>query len=128
MLVALRDRLAPVLEARGIDWEERDLDPEALGDPRVLKLTALSMVRAGSHLVGDGGRVQIALQTEAGRCGIRLETLGRWDGMSGATETTFRELRARVLMEGGSLDVMPSPDGCVASVWFSGVEAACGES
>ena len=126
VLPAMRDRLAPVLAARGVQWLEPELDAGAVGDPDALKLTALSLIRAGTELAGGGGRVSIQLQTEAGRSGVRLEVAS--DAPVAIADSALRELRSRVLIQGGSVELTPRSDGCVASVWFASAGAPCSGS
>ncbi|MFQ5417008.1 MAG: hypothetical protein ACE5FL_08190 [Myxococcota bacterium] len=126
VLARLRQRIAPVLEARGTICETRDLDGEPLrGDPVLVERAALALIRAGAALVGAGGRVSLGLAREGSRFGVVLECLAAaGQDLHGDPERAFAGLLPMVASRGGALENATAGTRWQTTLWFPG-DGAC---
>jgi signal transduction histidine kinase len=123
-LARLRERVAPALAARGIEWPAPELtapSAEIRIDATQLRRGALCVLRAATEALASGGWLRIEVACDGVREGLRL-----WLGApAGRAEVVAsRSLRAGALMLGAGLelDTANSADAAAAAsaaLWFS---------
>jgi signal transduction histidine kinase len=126
VILALHDRLAPVLAARGVRWDSPESTPKAFGDPDVLRVAALAVLRAGAEWAGPGGWLSLQIQEDEQYYGLRLEC-GAVEAcaVQSRVEGSLQELESRILAQGGAIEAECSGALCAANIWLGARRAAC---
>ncbi len=128
-------RFAPVLAARGIDWDSAsDAVVDVRGDSEQARRLTVGMLRVGASLAGFGGRLSVELRQEEGALGYAL-SCQRGEMIAGGevyddsrAEEAIEEARALALCHGGSLAVQHEAAGSLATLWIPESEIPCGAS
>jgi hypothetical protein len=130
VLEDLRERLSPVLSARGVSWEPGPAaGSEVSGDAESLRAVAMALLRVGAELAGSGGCLSLDLRADDGRYGLQLEGRSAGAGTAGGDlGEALRELCGPVLSQGGSVDLPDEGGEIRATVWLPRQEDACGAS
>lgn len=127
VVAELRERLGPVLLARGITWAGGPLAKAMVaGPPERVRACCLALLRAAAALAGPGGSFELAPLREAGRAGLRL--LGANPAQAGGAERARRlhGLRGQVLAQGAGVELRDAVGG--PELWFEAAEDPCGAS
>jgi len=121
-LEVLRQRVAPSLCARGVEWTAGAGHAGPVpGNASLVRESAVALVREAAAALGAGGRVRLDLAEAPDRLELRLSLTGGRAGAPGPGG--FEASRALALRRGGGLDW----DGAAgrATLWLPRGEAAC---
>ncbi len=118
-LAELHRRLAPGLEARGIDF--RLCDGPAAGaraEPHTLRRGAVALLRAGASCTGPGGRLALRPARAAGILGLEIECRRRGGSAFAEPGEALEQLRDFAELHGARLERRVLPDGLAATLWL----------
>lgn len=128
---ALAARLGPSLAARGVRVEPQDRGgAPLLGDPRLLRQAAATLLRAGATCCGPERRLRIELVERAGAYGLRLALPGveSLPGGDTGSDQGFEAARSFALRCGGAFAEGPDEGAWRATLWLPRGEDPCSAS
>ncbi len=127
VLAELRQRLGPVLAARGVTWAGAPLESAPVaGPPARVRACCVALLRAAAALAGPGGAFELEPLREAGRPGLRLRDAGPAQADGALRARQLRGLRGQVLAQGGGVELRDGEGG--PELWFGAAEEPCNAS
>ena len=111
-LEALRVRLTPVLEARGLSWEAPPEMGAVRGDPDEVRRAGALLLRAGLTAASPGSRLTLAAREDDGRAGVRLSFEPEAQDAQPATPETESALEAARLFALSRRGALEEAQGC----------------
>jgi len=105
----LLERLAPVIEARGVHCASQDRCPgPVVGDPALLRRAGRALLRGGARLAGRDGSIRLGVQPGPdGGCVLQLEVSPTVPADPALALSVLAEARELAVAEEGHLAVAP---------------------
>ncbi len=127
VLERTRERLAPVLAARGVSWETPVPSPARIaGDPEQFRRLIAAMLRPAAAVAGVGGRISLSVEVAWERAGLTLHCeRGQPGAVAADQDAMFEEARALAFGVGGALELEHRPDGIDAVLCLPQTAESC---